>query len=75
MATSNSEVRNAVLETQTDGIRLDHLNGRTLWRPPFLSSNFQTNMTHHYWAIDALDECSNTSAWFGAILPEINEPN
>ncbi len=48
MACSDPEARNAVREMQADGIRLGHLDDRTLWSLLFSSSIFQTAMTQHY---------------------------
>ncbi|KAH6873959.1 hypothetical protein B0T10DRAFT_499546 [Thelonectria olida] len=73
MASSNTEVGDAILEMQADGIRLDRVDERTLWRILFLSGVFQSALTRHYWVIDALDECSNPSVLFDAILSKIDE--
>ncbi|RYP26391.1 hypothetical protein DL767_008053 [Monosporascus sp. MG133] len=73
MASSNTEAGDAILEMQADGIRLDHVDDRTLWRILFLSGIFQAAMTRHYWVIDALDECSSSPALFDVILSNIDE--
>ncbi|KAK3344227.1 WD40-repeat-containing domain protein [Lasiosphaeria hispida] len=61
MASSSAEAGDAILELRDDGIRLDHVDERTLWRILFLSGIFQATMRRQYWVIDALDECSNPS--------------
>lgn len=73
MAISNTEARNAILEMQTDGVRLEHTDDRTLWRVLFLSGILRATTAHHYWVIDALDECSNASVLFNAMIPKIDE--
>ncbi|KAK4455146.1 hypothetical protein QBC34DRAFT_391684 [Podospora aff. communis PSN243] len=71
MARSDSEAGDAILELRDDGLRLDHVDERTLWRILFLSGIFQTEMKPHYWVIDALDECSNPAA-FDSMLSSID---
>ncbi|RYP42779.1 hypothetical protein DL768_010231 [Monosporascus sp. mg162] len=73
MASSNTEAGDAILEMQADGIRLDRVDDRTLWRILFLSGIFQATVTRHYWVIDALDECSSSPVLFDAILSNIDE--
>ncbi|KAI1157343.1 WD40-repeat-containing domain protein [Nemania serpens] len=73
MAISNTEARNAILEMQTDGVRLEHTDDRTLWRLLFLSGILRATTAHHYWVIDALDECSNASVLFNAMILKIDE--
>ncbi|KAI1110827.1 WD40-repeat-containing domain protein [Nemania sp. NC0429] len=73
MAISNTEARDAILEMQTDGVRLEHTDDRTLWRVLFLSGILRATTAHHYWVIDALDECSNASVLFNAMIPKIDE--
>ncbi|CAH0017931.1 unnamed protein product [Clonostachys rhizophaga] len=73
MASSNAEASDAILGMQADGICLDRLDERTLWRILFLSGIFQATMTRHYWVIDALDECSNPPVLLHAILSNMDE--
>ncbi|KAI3317723.1 WD40 repeat-like protein [Xylariaceae sp. AK1471] len=73
MASSNIEASDALLEMQADGIRLDHVDDRTLWRLLFLSGIFPATMSRHYWVIDALDECSDPTVLFDSILSNANE--
>lgn len=73
MASSNAEASDAILGMQADGVSLDRVDERTLWRILFLSGIFQATMTRHYWVIDALDECSNPSVLLSAILSNMDE--
>jgi len=73
MASSNTEALDSILKIQAEGIRLDHVDARTLWRILFLSGIFQAPMARHYWVIDALDECSNPSYLLETIIPRIGQ--
>lgn len=73
MAVSNPEACEAVLAMQADGVSLDRLDDRTLWRILFVQGIFQTTMSRHYWVFDALDECSNHLELFHAIILSIGE--
>ncbi|KAJ4160357.1 hypothetical protein NW754_003482 [Fusarium falciforme] len=73
MASSNAEASDAILGMQADGVCLDRVDERTLWRILFLSGIFQATMTQHYWVIDALDECSNPPVLLHAILSNMDE--
>ncbi|KAJ5818486.1 hypothetical protein N7474_004077 [Penicillium riverlandense] len=73
MASSNGEASDAILGMQADGVCLDRVDERTLWRILFLSGIFQATMDWHYWVIDALDECSNPSVLLHAILSNMDE--
>lgn len=73
MASSNSEVGDAILGMQADGVCLDRAEDRTIWRTLFLSGIFKAAITRHYWVIDALDECSNPRVLLQAILSNIDE--
>ncbi|KAL2822275.1 hypothetical protein BDW59DRAFT_149641 [Aspergillus cavernicola] len=71
MASANAEAGDAILGMQADGVCLDRVDERTLWRTLFLSGIFQATMTRNYWVIDALDECSNPRIFFNAILSNL----
>ncbi|KFA81126.1 hypothetical protein S40288_00983 [Stachybotrys chartarum IBT 40288] len=73
MASSNADASDAILGMQADGVCLDRVDERTLWRILFLSGIFQATVTRHYWVIDALDECSNAPVLFHAILSNMDE--
>jgi WD40 repeat protein len=73
MACSNSQVREALLEMQKDEIHFDKDNERMIWRKLFLSGIFQTGFPRHYWVIDALDECVNSSSLFDLMLAKLDE--
>jgi WD40 repeat protein/pimeloyl-ACP methyl ester carboxylesterase len=73
MASSHVEASDAILGMQADGVCLDSVDERTLWRMLFLSGIFQATMTRHYWVIDALDECSNPAILFHAIFSKMDE--
>jgi WD40 repeat protein len=72
MACTNAQVRDTLLEMQQNDIRFDKDNERTIWRKLFLSGIFETEFPRHYWVIDALDECVNTSALFDLMLPKLD---
>jgi len=44
MACSSTEAGDAILELRDDGVRLDHVDDRTLWRILFLSGIFETGV-------------------------------
>ncbi|KGO68203.1 hypothetical protein PITC_038700 [Penicillium italicum] len=73
MASSNAEASDAILGMQADGVCLDRVEGRTLWRILFLSGIFQATLSRHYWVIDALDECSNPAVLLHAALSKMDE--
>lgn len=73
MALSDPEACEAVLTMQADGVSLDNVDERTLWRILFVQGIFQTSMSRHYWVLDALDECSNHLDLFHAMLLNIGE--
>lgn len=73
MACSNAQVRETILEMQKDGIKLDNDNERHIWRTLFLCGIFQTQISRHYWVIDALDECMNFVSFFDPVLAKLDE--
>lgn len=73
MATSNIEASDAILEMQADGVCLNHVDERTLWRILLLSGIFQATMTQHYWVIDALDECSNSLVLLHSVISNMDK--
>lgn len=73
MASTYTEAGDAILEMQSDGVCLDRVDERTLWRMLFLSRIFQATMPRYYWVIDALDECSNSPALLPSILSNLSE--
>ncbi|KAJ5769205.1 hypothetical protein N7520_003764 [Penicillium odoratum] len=73
MASSHIEASDAILGVQADGVCLDSVDERTLWRILFLSGIFQAPMARHYWVIDALDECSNPAILFNTIFSNMGE--
>jgi WD40 repeat protein len=73
MARSNPEASDAILGMRADGVCLDRVDDRTLWRTLFLSGIFQTTMNRHYWVLDALDECSNPRLFLDPIVSRIDE--
>lgn len=72
MACSNSKIRDTLLGMQKDDIQFDKDNERTIWRKLFLSGILQTGFSRHYWIIDALDECVNSSSLFDLMLAKID---
>jgi len=73
MACTNAQVRETLLEMQKDDIKFDNDNERTIWRKLFLSGIFQTELPKHYWVIDGLDECVNSSSLFDLMLAKLDE--
>ncbi|KAL8375675.1 hypothetical protein RB595_006996 [Gaeumannomyces hyphopodioides] len=74
MGSSIPATADAILQLQSDGIRLEHMDERTLWRILFLSAILPLVTTQHYWVIDALDECSSASLEvFEAILSHLDD--
>jgi WD40 repeat protein len=73
MACTNTQVRQRLLEMQEDDIKFDQDNGRTVWRKLFLSGIFETELPQHYWVIDGLDECEDSSSLFNTMLPKLDE--
>lgn len=68
MALNNLEVRKFLLKVQTDGIRLEKLDEKSLWRKLFIDGIFQVGLKHpHFWVIDALDECNKVNSFFSLI--------
>ncbi|OBT68035.1 hypothetical protein VE03_01456 [Pseudogymnoascus sp. 23342-1-I1] len=73
MASSNVEASDAIIRMQADGVCLDRVNERTLWRILFTSGIFQATMSRNYWVIDALDECSNSLVFLHTILSNMDK--
>ncbi|KAL8647803.1 MAG: hypothetical protein Q9226_006278, partial [Calogaya cf. arnoldii] len=66
MASTNPQVRSAILAMHDNGVLVDADDERTLWRSIFLSRVFRTDFRQPYfWVIDALDECTD----FACFLP------
>ncbi|KPM35593.1 hypothetical protein AK830_g10990 [Neonectria ditissima] len=72
MASSDKKARDAILDLKAGGTRLESLDERTLWRALFLRGILEKTTTQHFWVIDALDECSNTSTVFDAVFAGIS---
>lgn len=72
MASGDDEVRSAILGLRRDGIQLNHVDERTLWRILFLSGIFEACTSNHYWVIDALDECSSSSTLLDPMLARLH---
>ena len=73
MASTNTHVREALLEMQKDGVKFDNENERTVWRTVFSCGIFRTRFPKHYWVIDALDECTNSASFFEPILAKLDQ--
>lgn len=72
MAESDRSCRDALKQKEADGINLEHMDERTIWRMMFQSGMLRNLQTTHYFVIDALDECSDASVLFDTILPSID---
>ena len=68
-----TEAGDKVLQLQADGVQLDHLDDRTLWRVLFQNGILTVTLARHYWVIDALDECSDAPTFLDWILSKSNE--
>jgi len=65
MAQRNVVVRESLLEMQTQGVRFDRDNSKTIWRRLFEPVLLNPALIHRqFWIIDALDECSNVHSLF-----------
>ena len=73
MASTNSQVREILLEMQKDGVKFDGENERTIWRTIFQCGIFKKKLPKHYWVIDALDECTNSASIFDPILAKLDQ--
>ncbi|KAI9375175.1 hypothetical protein BJX61DRAFT_192037 [Aspergillus egyptiacus] len=73
MASSNPEASDTILGMREDGVCLDRVDDRTLWRMLFLTGIFQTTKNRHYWVIDALDQCSNPRFLLDPIVSNMQE--
>jgi WD40 repeat protein len=72
MAFSNAQIRKALLEIQQDEIHLDMENERMIWQKLFLNGIFRAELSRHYWVIDALDQCVNSSCFFALMLAKLD---
>lgn len=73
MACTCTKVRETLVDMEKNGTSFDHDNERTLWRTLFLGGIFQTDISKHYWVIDALDECTNFTSLFDPILVKLDD--
>ncbi|KAG8529168.1 uncharacterized protein KY384_005803 [Bacidia gigantensis] len=65
MASSNAEIRHALLTMQRDDVPLERTDERSIWRAVFLSRIFRVELRQpHFWIIDAIDECTTFSTFF-----------
>ena len=73
MACTNTQVRDTLLEMKRDSVRFDDDNERTIRRRLLMCNIFQTQFPRHYWVIDALDECQNSSSLLDLMLGKLDE--
>lgn len=73
VACTNPQGRETLLEMQKDDVKFDDDNERIILRKLFLSVIFQTELSRHYWVIDALDECVNVASFFDQMLAKLDE--
>ncbi|KAH7309620.1 hypothetical protein B0I35DRAFT_84523 [Stachybotrys elegans] len=73
MAGANPETLNMLGKLREEGISLDGLDERSLWRVLFSKGILRSLTSQHYWVIDALDECSKSAAFFDDILTTLDE--
>jgi len=68
MAIIHPAMREKLVGMQKQEANIDVDDERGIWRKVFLGGIFQSNLTKpHYWVIDALDECDNSSMLFSLI--------
>lgn len=72
MADVDEGCREALLQKRTDGISLEHMDERTIWRMMFQSGVLKALRKPHFFVIDALDECSNATVFFDTVLPNLD---
>ena len=73
MASTNTQVRETLLEMQKDGVNFDNENERTIWRALCSCGIFMERFPKQYWVIDALDECTNSASFFDPILAKLDQ--
>lgn len=72
MALGNPKVRQVLLKMQQDAETLPKDDERMIWRTIFVARIFLIEFNQpHYWVIDALDECRNSSTFF-ALLSKLD---
>ncbi|TLD31118.1 hypothetical protein PspLS_02866 [Pyricularia sp. CBS 133598] len=71
MACSDTGSGNIARKLLEDGIRLDNLEDRAFWRVISTTGFFSSTKAPHYWVIDALDECNDSSFLFNGVLPNL----
>jgi WD40 repeat protein len=68
MALDDDSAISRLLDLEKDGESWEHDTDQALWSKLFLRCLFQTDsLGHHYWIIDALDECDNFQSFFQLI--------
>jgi hypothetical protein len=68
MALISVDVRQRLISMMERDIRFDKDDERVIWRKLFGIGIFRAHFQNpHYWVIDALDECSNPTAFFQMI--------
>jgi hypothetical protein len=70
MASTDPGVRDLLVNLQTDRVRIDHENERSLWRALF--GAFEAATTIHFWVIDALDECADSAPFLDSMLSKLD---
>lgn len=71
MADLDSSCRRTLKEKESDGIQLEHMNERSIWKTLFHSGMLKHLARLHYIVIDGLDECSDGNVFFDTILPSV----
>ncbi|MCJ1382328.1 hypothetical protein MMC17_005441 [Xylographa soralifera] len=59
MALKSSDIRDVVLNLQSEDVAFDKEDARSIWRKLFVGGILRTRLQRpYYWVIDALDECN-----------------
>ena len=65
MASTNTSVREKILEMCDTGVTIDMKDERSIWRTVFAARILLVELQQpQYWVVDALDECANSKALF-----------
>lgn len=72
MAQKYPQVGDIILEIRDDITRSELNDERTIWRKIFLSGIFRAHFSQHFWIIDAVDECLDSTERLSNILAKID---
>ncbi|XXG96484.1 hypothetical protein Hte_002767 [Hypoxylon texense] len=65
MATQDSQVRNKLLQLESEGVTWDMTDELGVWRRLFVGGIFKLpSISQHFWIVDGVDECANFNSLF-----------